>query len=277
MNTMTANSRLERLTRLGILREPLGYVDGGDVYEYVRCSPAILTDPLGLAAPTTRPDRAFWTDEGNLDLIAIAFAEEDPDGALLRQGSEAYANAKGIAYMSNVPDSNALVKKIIEVSKEKARRQGRPETDKVPIRVLIIGHGNVEDGSGTGSDPNWHPLFNSWVDYYNTLNDPNKSQNEKDQARQKFSQDKMLKELRGYVREMTLSGCEIAMNEYGRQLLDVVAQDLGILMRAFKAETHQGATKDGGVQVVPSPNVKPELKNYGDFVYEKDGGAVKKQ
>jgi hypothetical protein len=38
MNTMTVNSRSERLTRLGILREPLGYVEGGDVHEYVKCN-----------------------------------------------------------------------------------------------------------------------------------------------------------------------------------------------------------------------------------------------
>ena len=62
MNTMTAKS--ERLTRLGILREtvldpntetwrtpvPLGYVDGGDVYEYVRANPLRLVDPSGLDA-----------------------------------------------------------------------------------------------------------------------------------------------------------------------------------------------------------------------------------
>jgi hypothetical protein len=50
MNTMTANRRSERLTRLGILQAPLGYVDGGDVYEYVRCSPVGGVDPMGLAA-----------------------------------------------------------------------------------------------------------------------------------------------------------------------------------------------------------------------------------
>lgn len=62
MNTMTANTRSERLARLGLLQEPLGYVDGGDVYEYVRCNPVGGVDPLGLAAttqpttnPTTRP------------------------------------------------------------------------------------------------------------------------------------------------------------------------------------------------------------------------------
>jgi hypothetical protein len=63
MNTMTVYSRSERLARLGILREPdldpntvlwrtpdqLGYVDGGDVYEYVRCKPLGEVDPMGLA------------------------------------------------------------------------------------------------------------------------------------------------------------------------------------------------------------------------------------
>ena len=62
MNTMRMNRRSERLTRLGVLREPnldpntgawrtpdpLGYVDGGDVYEYVKCSPVGGVDPMGL-------------------------------------------------------------------------------------------------------------------------------------------------------------------------------------------------------------------------------------
>ena len=67
MNTMTAKS--ERLTRLSILREldldpntetwrtpvTLGYVDGGDVYEYVKCSPVGEVDPMGLATQTSGP------------------------------------------------------------------------------------------------------------------------------------------------------------------------------------------------------------------------------
>ncbi len=78
MNTMTASTRSERLARLGILRESdldpntgmwrtpdtLGYVDGGDVYEYVRCNPVCGVDPLGLAVaqptplPATQPNIA---------------------------------------------------------------------------------------------------------------------------------------------------------------------------------------------------------------------------
>jgi hypothetical protein len=47
-------SRTERLLRLGVLQEPLGYVDGANAYEYVRCNPVGGVDPLGLAG--TQPD-----------------------------------------------------------------------------------------------------------------------------------------------------------------------------------------------------------------------------
>jgi hypothetical protein len=70
MNTMTAKS--ERLTRLGILQEPLGYVDGGDVYEYVKCSPTTALDPCGLEA-------AEWSDtvSASFDLNLMVAAAPD--------------------------------------------------------------------------------------------------------------------------------------------------------------------------------------------------------
>jgi hypothetical protein len=48
----------ERLSRLGLLQEPAGYVDGQNLYEYVRSCPTSLVDLYGEAAatqPTTRP------------------------------------------------------------------------------------------------------------------------------------------------------------------------------------------------------------------------------
>ena len=86
MNTVTVNSRSERLTRLGIWREPdldlntgtwrtpdpLGYVDGGDVYEYVRCSPTTALDPFGLEATE-------WSDtvSASFDLNLMVAAASD--------------------------------------------------------------------------------------------------------------------------------------------------------------------------------------------------------
>jgi hypothetical protein len=75
MNTMTADRRAERLTRPGILHEPLGYVDGGDVYEYVKCSPVGGVDPLGLAA--TPPAGPSITDAGGT--TAWCDNVQDPD------------------------------------------------------------------------------------------------------------------------------------------------------------------------------------------------------
>lgn len=53
MNAMDANvsvSRRERLSRLGVLEEPMGYVDGQNLYQYVTSNPVNLVDPLGLQA-----------------------------------------------------------------------------------------------------------------------------------------------------------------------------------------------------------------------------------
>ncbi|HZL36136.1 MAG TPA: hypothetical protein VFC78_12540 [Tepidisphaeraceae bacterium] len=43
----------ERLSRLGILHEPMGYVDGANLYEFVADGPIDLVDPLGLDAEKT--------------------------------------------------------------------------------------------------------------------------------------------------------------------------------------------------------------------------------
>jgi hypothetical protein len=40
--------RRDRLCRLGILEEPMGYVDGLNLYEYVKSGPTSRLDPLGL-------------------------------------------------------------------------------------------------------------------------------------------------------------------------------------------------------------------------------------
>lgn len=45
----------ERLSRLGLLREPAGYVDGQSLYEYVQSNSVALVDPLGLQAATSQP------------------------------------------------------------------------------------------------------------------------------------------------------------------------------------------------------------------------------
>jgi RHS repeat-associated protein len=40
---------------LWLERDPLGYVDGGSLYEYVRSRPGLSVDPLGLRSATTQP------------------------------------------------------------------------------------------------------------------------------------------------------------------------------------------------------------------------------
>lgn len=49
-NTMAAMIRRERLSRLGILEEPMGYVDGHNLYQFVQSNPVNLLDPMGLQA-----------------------------------------------------------------------------------------------------------------------------------------------------------------------------------------------------------------------------------
>jgi hypothetical protein len=48
---------MDRNTETWRTSDPVGYVDGGDVYEYVRCSPVGGVDPMGLAdeQPTSQP------------------------------------------------------------------------------------------------------------------------------------------------------------------------------------------------------------------------------
>lgn len=76
--TSAIASRKERLSRLGILYEPLGYVDGANVYEYERNSPATGLDPLGTQ---TQPGPGEgWVDPGNPG-AGIYRNPDDPSGA----------------------------------------------------------------------------------------------------------------------------------------------------------------------------------------------------
>lgn len=79
-------ARRNRLTRLGILEEPMGYVDGHNLYEYVKSNPVTLLDPTGLTVTIgevngnpARPGRRIDV----LDLAQGSFLEEyqaDSDG-----------------------------------------------------------------------------------------------------------------------------------------------------------------------------------------------------
>jgi hypothetical protein len=63
MNATDNTSKTERRTRIGFLTEPMGYVEGPNLYEFVESDPTGLVDPLGttaelppgVAPPTTRP------------------------------------------------------------------------------------------------------------------------------------------------------------------------------------------------------------------------------
>jgi hypothetical protein len=54
-NTNRRTVSNERLSRLGLLQEPAGYVDGQNLYEYVQSNPIALVDPLGLQAAASQP------------------------------------------------------------------------------------------------------------------------------------------------------------------------------------------------------------------------------
>jgi len=68
-NPVVDFNRLDRLSRLGILEEPMGYVDGANLYEYVRDDPVNLVDPLGLVAndPASQPATEPWYKKQGCD------------------------------------------------------------------------------------------------------------------------------------------------------------------------------------------------------------------
>lgn len=84
-NTMAATIRRDRLSRLGILEEPMGYVDGQNLYQFVLSNPVAMLDPLGLAAA----DGSF-KGAGSGGTIAIDGAGVDVGVALKKQGQEEY-------------------------------------------------------------------------------------------------------------------------------------------------------------------------------------------
>lgn len=55
MNATQSPAKSERMTRLGLLTEPAGYVDGPNLYEYVGSNPVNQLDPLGLQTTQAAP------------------------------------------------------------------------------------------------------------------------------------------------------------------------------------------------------------------------------
>jgi hypothetical protein len=105
MNTMTVTSRSERLARLGILQEPLGYVDGGDVYEYVKCSPVGGVDPLGGAAQRTAiGDSEIYT--GKVADLAARFADDGKTTALQQLTDLATRAVQRASRSPRIPDAD---------------------------------------------------------------------------------------------------------------------------------------------------------------------------
>src|SRR5947209_9881826 len=68
--TSPESRRTERLSRIGILEEPMGYVDGQNLYQFVGSDPVSSVDPLGLTAET-QPT----TQRGNLTIEPVKFGD----------------------------------------------------------------------------------------------------------------------------------------------------------------------------------------------------------
>lgn len=77
--TLMSNN-MDRLSRLGLLEEPLGYVDGMNLYEYVRSTPSGHTDPSGLrmlAQPNPPSQIAPIPGGGNKSVRTTEFSRGD--------------------------------------------------------------------------------------------------------------------------------------------------------------------------------------------------------
>lgn len=72
-NAAAENSRRRRLDRLGLLDEPLGYVDGLNVYEFVKSSPTNLLDPMGLQAEEQAREKELWNKQKDAASAGLNF------------------------------------------------------------------------------------------------------------------------------------------------------------------------------------------------------------
>lgn len=106
MNTPFANRlNTERLQRLGILEEPMGYVDGANLYEYVGSNPEVAVDPLGLAG-----ERII--DPG-INVLKIPV----DDGAGHR-GEISVNSGVSVEYIKKLPDEMARRNKLLGMTYE---------------------------------------------------------------------------------------------------------------------------------------------------------------
>lgn len=74
----------ERLSRMGLLTEPAGYVDGTNLYEYVTSNPTNFLDPMGLQT-LKEQEQAGWDKHKGAAEAALNFWK---DFLNLRQGDK---------------------------------------------------------------------------------------------------------------------------------------------------------------------------------------------
>ena len=154
-----------------------------------------------------------------------------------------------------------------------AIKAGSKESDGKKLNVVIIAHGNEDQGPEIDDNAgSFAALIGSWVAFMRDATDTGFSHAQCDAFQTQFK-DKIqnpFSQIGGLVREITFTSCDIADTPGGRQLLDVIAGVLGCTIRAFKGLTDTSANQTR-IEVGPNKDTKPMPTTYQEFVYETHG------
>ena len=259
-----------------IQRDPIGFKDGANLYGYVESGPVGAVDPTGLATPATQPGaqrNQYIANPKSFDLIISLIPLNAP--ARTKSGDEGGGTTivalKDLAARDGVPFKVAsnTFELVADIKAAAVAKGANAKSSKsVPVKVLIVNHGNASDGPGFGyGGTHWTPLFPDWNTQGGTATDP-------DLNNQCIGKPQnihfVLWALRGLIASAVFTGCSMAATHEDK----VLTQDLANLLQAgtitdFTANTEQTVT-DSGLVITPGEKV------VGRFAFTVQGGTVKK-
>lgn len=244
-------------------QDPEGYVDGSNSYLYVRGNPVKFNDPHGLQA---KQSAEFSSKD--FDLIVTVYNPKDPHGAsgFTRELQQCVEKNPGMSLLSNATAMEQIAKHVKELTEAKRDATGNKDAR---IKVIVAGHGSAQGGPSFGhaTTGDAKRIFDrEWSDRHQIISEPPNfpPEPEEDLAKLKKAAPTFF-DMRGYIEELTFTGCSLAADETSRYILGLVAKGLDARVRAFKSNTRQNAGPNG-IRIVPE--VKDPNQTRDDFVFE---------
>jgi RHS repeat-associated protein len=265
-----------------LTRDPLGYVDGMGLYEYVQSGPCGKGDPLGLqgVAGTT-------TNFGhNFDLVVLTATDAPQD---FREDLQDFAKARakeigGGTTADDVFKSVTSKKEFEDAVKNRYDQvnKDKPTTEKRCLRVLVVGHGNSQRGpyvgrAGATPAEQREGALLSYPAEVDPAHMMQRSPEERAAHEQRIITEEVAEtpmgKVKGMVGDVTFINCNIA-GDKGAAIPDTSAKALGMHITAPQRVGKAGVVDtETGVDITFTPKLDSgeTPKSFSEYIHHSKG------